>query len=67
MVVNKPKKNKESSIYTVLYIIMFIIMGTIIAKLLYLQVYKHDEYKEKADVSSTKFISEEAPRGNIYD
>ena len=42
-------------------------MGTIIAKLLYLQVYKHDEYKEKADVSSTKFISEEAPRGNIYD
>ena len=46
---------------------MFIIMGTIVAKLLYLQVYKHDDYKEKADVSSTKFISEEAPRGNIYD
>lgn len=23
--------------------------------------------KKKADVSSTKFISEEAPRGNIYD
>lgn len=67
MVVNKPKKKTESSRYTVLYIIMFIIMGTIIAKLLYLQVYKHDEYKEKADVSSTKFISEEAPRGNIYD
>ena len=67
MVVNKPKKKTESSRYTVLYIIMFIIMGTIIAKLLYLQVYKHDEYKEKADVSSTKFISEQAPRGNIYD
>lgn len=43
MVVNKPKKKTESSRYTVLYIIMFIIMGTIIAKLLYLQVYKHDE------------------------
>ena len=42
-------------------------MGTIVAKLLYLQVYKYDDYKEKADVSSTKFISEEAPRGNIYD
>ena len=40
MVVNKPKKKTESSRYTVLYIIMFIIMGTIIAKLLYLQVYK---------------------------
>lgn len=67
MIVNKPKKNKESSRYSVLYIIMFIMMGTIVAKLLYLQVYKYDDYKEKADVSSTKFISEEAPRGNIYD
>lgn len=67
MIVNKPKKNKENSRYSVLYIIMFIIMGSIVAKLLYLQVYKYDDYKEKADVSSTKFISEEAPRGNIYD
>ena len=67
MIVNKPKKKKKISRYSVLYIIMFIIMGTILAKLLYLQVYKHDDYKEKADVSSTKFISEEAPRGNIYD
>ena len=67
MIVNKPKKNKESSRYSVLYIIMFIIMGTIVGKLLYLQVYKYEDYKEKADVSSTKFISEEAPRGNIYD
>lgn len=67
MIVNKPKKNKERSRYSVLYIIMFIMMGTIVGKLLYLQVYKYDDYKEKADVSSTKFISEEAPRGNIYD
>lgn len=67
MIVNKPKKKKKISRYSVLYIIMFIIMGTILSKLLYLQVYKHDDYKEKADVSSTKFISEEAPRGNIYD
>ena len=67
MIVNKPKKNKEISRYSILYIIMFIMMGTIVAKLLYLQVYKYDDYKEKADVSSTKFISEEAPRGNIYD
>ena len=67
MIVNKPKKKKKNSRYSVLYIIMFIIMGTIVAKLLYLQVYKHDDYKERADVSSTKFLSEEAPRGNIYD
>ena len=67
MIVNKPKKKKENSRYSILYIIMFIIMGTIVTKLLYLQVYKYDDYKEKADVNSTKFISEEAPRGNIYD
>ena len=67
MIVNKPKKNKENSRYSILYIIMFIMMGTIVAKLLYIQVYKYEDYKEKADVSSTKFISEEAPRGNIYD
>ncbi|MCI9303308.1 MAG: penicillin-binding protein [Clostridium sp.] len=67
MIDNKPKKDKENSRYSVLYIIMFIMMGTIIVKLLYLQVYKYDDYKERADVSSTKFISEEAPRGNIYD
>lgn len=67
MIVNKPNKKKEVSRYSILYIIMFIILGTIVCKLLYLQVYKHDDYKEKADVSSTKFISENAPRGDIYD
>lgn len=67
MIVNKPKKNKENSRYSVLYIIMFLIIGTIVAKLLYIQVYKYEDYKEKADLGSTKFISEEAPRGNIYD
>ena len=67
MIVNKPKKKKKNSRYTVLYIIMGIIMGTILFKLFYLQVYKYDDYKEKADVSSTRFISEKAPRGNIYD
>ena len=67
MIVNKPQKKKKSSRYTVLYIIMLIIMGTILAKLLYLQVYKHEDYAEKADVSSTRFISEKAPRGKIYD
>ena len=67
MIVNKPQKKKKSSRYTVLYIIMFIIMGIILAKLLYLQVYKHEDYAEKADVGSTRFISEKAPRGKIYD
>ena len=43
MIDNKPKKDKENSRYSVLYIIMFIMMGTIIVKLLYLQVYKYDD------------------------
>ena len=67
MIVNKPKKKKKISRYTVLNIIMGIIFATIVLKLLYIQVYKHAEYKEKADVGSTRFISEKAPRGKIYD
>ncbi|MCQ2969202.1 MAG: penicillin-binding protein [Clostridium sp.] len=67
MIVNKPKKKKTISRYAVLYMIMAVIFGMILCKLLYLQVYKYDDYKEKADTSSTKFISESAPRGIIYD
>ena len=67
MIVNKPKKKKKISRYTVLNIIMLIIFTLIIGKLVYLQVYKHEDYKEKADVSSTRLISENAPRGKIYD
>ncbi|MGL5085274.1 MAG: penicillin-binding transpeptidase domain-containing protein, partial [Clostridium sp.] len=39
----------------------------IVIKLLYLQVYKHEDYRERADVSSTRFVAENAPRGKIYD
>ena len=46
---------------------MAVIFTSLFSKLLYLQVYKYDDYKEKADTSSTKFISESAPRGIIYD
>ena len=67
MIVNKPNKKKKGSPYTVFYVIMAIIFSVIIGKLLYLQVYKHQDYKEKADTGSTRFISEKAPRGIIYD
>lgn len=67
MIVNKPKKKKSIERYTVLYIIMAILFLAIILKLVYIQVYKHEDYKEQADVSSTRFISEKAPRGKIYD
>ena len=43
MIINKPKKNKESSRYSIFYIIMFLMMATIVIKLLYIQVYKYDD------------------------
>ncbi|MCE5222164.1 MAG: penicillin-binding protein [Clostridium sp.] len=69
MILNKPtnKKKKETSRYTVLCIIMGFIFGTIILKLLYIQVFSYQEYKDKADVTSTRFVSDKAPRGKIYD
>lgn len=67
MIVNKPVKKKKTSRYTVFLIVMGIIFTAIIIKLLYLQVYKHEDYKEMADTTSTKFVSEKAPRGKIYD
>lgn len=67
MIVNKPVKKKKISRYTVLCIIMGIIFGAIILRLLYLQVFSYEEYKEKANTTSTRFVSESAPRGEIYD
>ena len=69
MILNKPtnKKKKKTSRYTVLCIIMGLIFGTITLRLLYIQVFSYEEYKGKADVTSTRFISDKAPRGKIYD
>ena len=67
MIGNKPNNSRKGSQYTVFYVIMAIIFSVIIGKLLYLQVYKHQDYKEKADTGSTRFISQKAPRGIIYD
>jgi penicillin-binding protein 2 len=67
MIVNKPKKKKELSRFWILLIIMAIVFTIITAKLIYLQIYKNADYKDKANVTSTKFISEKAPRGEILD
>ncbi|WP_291629383.1 penicillin-binding transpeptidase domain-containing protein [Clostridium sp.] len=67
MIINRPKKKKKISRYVVLNIIMIALFTTFIAKLVYLQIYKHEDYKERADISSTRLISENAPRGKIYD
>ncbi|WP_459479252.1 penicillin-binding transpeptidase domain-containing protein [Clostridium saccharoperbutylacetonicum] len=69
MIVSKPikRKKKKTSRYTVLCIIMGVIFTAIILKLVYLQVYNYQEYKERADITSTRFIADKAPRGKIYD
>ncbi|WP_294372148.1 penicillin-binding transpeptidase domain-containing protein [uncultured Clostridium sp.] len=67
MIVNKPVKKKKISRYTVLCIIMGIIFGSISLRLIYLQIFSYEEYKEKANTTSTRFVSESAPRGEIYD
>lgn len=67
MIINRPKKKKKISRYVVLNIIMIALFTTFIAKLVYLQIYKHEDYKERADISYTRLISENAPRGKIYD
>ncbi|MBD7910654.1 MULTISPECIES: penicillin-binding transpeptidase domain-containing protein [Clostridium] len=67
MIVSRPKKKKKLSRYNVFLVLMGFIFTVIISKLAYIQVYKHADYKEEADTTSTKFISEKAPRGVIYD
>lgn len=67
MIVDKPAKKKKISRYTVLNIIMGIILASITLRLLYLQIFRYDEYKERANTTSTRFVSEPAPRGEIYD
>lgn len=67
MIVNKPKKKKEPSRYKVFIILMAVVFTVLISRLVYLQIYKYEDYKERADTTSTKFVSEKAPRGIIYD
>lgn len=65
--INNKKKKKKLSRYSVLSIIVLIIFGIITLRLIYLQIISYERYKEKADTTSTRFVSEKAPRGRIYD
>nr|WP_276575991.1 penicillin-binding transpeptidase domain-containing protein [Oceanirhabdus seepicola] len=46
---------------------MCLIFATIVGKLIYLQVFNVEVYREKANNGRHKVISNSAPRGNIYD
>ena len=67
MIVNIPKKKKKTSRYSIMLMIMAGIFTILTSKLMYIQIYKHDDYREQANSTSTKFVSQKAPRGEILD
>ncbi|MPQ42493.1 penicillin-binding transpeptidase domain-containing protein [Clostridium tarantellae] len=64
---NNKKKKKPINRFTVLIGIMSIIFIGILCRLVYLQVFKYDDYKERANTRARRFLSDTAPRGKIYD
>ncbi|WP_426348946.1 penicillin-binding transpeptidase domain-containing protein [Alloiococcus sp. CFN-8] len=63
--------NKKGKIrvnrFTLLVLILLLIYGAIISKLVMIQIVDHEDYKGRADELSVKSITEQAPRGKIYD
>ena len=54
--------------YSIIKKITFLLFGIIVLKLINIQVFKYDYYKEQLDVLNTKLIeSDSTPRGRIYD
>ena len=46
---------------------MALIFTIIVVRLVYIQIYKYEDYQDQANTTATKFIAEKAPRGIIYD
>ena len=67
MIVSKKEKRKKISRYSIMFMIMIGIFSIITLKLVYIQIYKHEDYKVEANSVSTKFVSKKAARGEILD
>ena len=65
MAINKKKNNFTR--FTVLKGIVGGLFTIMVLRLTYLQVFKYEDFKEKADTRSMRFVAEKAPRGKIYD
>ncbi|MGL5634005.1 MAG: penicillin-binding transpeptidase domain-containing protein [Sarcina sp.] len=65
MAINKNKNNFTR--FTALKGIVAGLFTIILLRVTYLQVFKYEEFKEKASVRSARFMAEKAPRGKIYD
>lgn len=62
--------NKKKNDFTRFSILKGIVAGlftVLILRVTYLQVFRYDDFKEKADTRSMRFMAEKAPRGKIYD
>ena len=65
MAINKKKKNLTR--FSILKGIVAGLFTVIILRVTYLQVFRYEDFKEKADTRSMRFMDEKAPRGKIYD
>ena len=52
--------------YSVMIAVAVIVFTLIICRLIYLQVFEHQSFESRADIRSTRFMAEPAPRGKIY-
>jgi penicillin-binding protein 2 len=65
LAINKKKNNLTR--FTILKGIVAGLFTIIVFRLTYLQVFRYEDFREKADTRSMRFVAEKAPRGNIYD
>ncbi|MGL4655416.1 MAG: penicillin-binding transpeptidase domain-containing protein [Sarcina sp.] len=65
MAINKKKNNFTR--FSMLRGIVAGLFTVIVLRLTYLQVFRYEDFKEKADTRSMRFVAEKAPRGKIYD
>lgn len=60
-------KKKLFDRYSALMLTVIFVFGSIVSRLVYLQVVNADQYKQEADNKSTTEIEQAAPRGDIID
>ncbi|WP_234121471.1 penicillin-binding transpeptidase domain-containing protein [Clostridium hydrogenum] len=63
----KKRKQKRFTRFTALIVVIFIVFSAIFARLVVLQVVEAQSYTADANTKATKFIKEDAPRGQILD
>lgn len=61
------KKKKKFTRYTTVIIVMFLVFSIIISKLVYLQVFKAEAYRDESNKKAVAELEDSAPRGLITD